>query len=641
MISAARGLLAGVCVALGLMAGHGAALAADRPLLIEGKQATYQRVLTRPGAARHDAPGGPAVGQYPPFQPLYVYARQGDWVQVGATISSGPQGWVATGLAVDWKQNITGAFTNPAGRSRQVMFDSRAALESLMEDEGLRARLADLVAQSDTGRVEPGSGAISVEPAEFINIREKLYLMPILGFEEILHPLNYEPALLLELASVPQTAPAPVAPPPMQDRFDAGVVFVLDTTRSMGPYLERTKAAVEQIVAGIRGTDVGDKVNFGVIGFRDNPAGNPAGIGYRTQMLAPLVRRADQTAVLDALRTATSVATGSTPGFNEDSLAGVEDAVDGIDWAPVGGDAFDGRYVILITDAGPKDVRDPDARSDIGPAELQADAEEKGIAVLTLHLRTPDGGEAQHSYAERAYRTLSTFGGRSFYFPIAEGDQAIFSATVTSMVQALADTIRVSLGQQPALPPEADDGGIADLGLAMRLAWLGSQPGVAPPDILRGWMSDKAVEDPLKLAVEPRLLVTKNEMATMADLLTGLLEAGERNRTAEDADAFFGQVQSVIAQMAQNPDRLIDAGAATPGGALEFLEDLPYRSQLLRIDRQTWAQSAVERRAILDGMRRKLVQYRKWLLDPGVWTTLTADAADGDHVFAMPFDVLP
>jgi hypothetical protein len=49
----------------------------------------------------------------------------------------------------------------------------------------------------------------------------------------------------------------------------------------------------------------------------------------------------------------------------------------------------------------------------------------------------------------------------------------------------------------------------------------------------------------------------------------------------------------------------------------------------------------VERRAILDGMRRKLVQYRKWLLDPGVWTTLTADAADGDHVFAMPFDVLP
>ena len=647
MISAARRLLAiaaltlapGFC--LGLITAATPALAADRPLLIEGKQSTYQRVLTRPGARRHAAPDGAAQQTYPAFQPLYVYARQGGWIEVGPTISSGPEAWVSADQVVEWKQNIVAAFTNPAGRSRQVLFESRAALDKLMSDEGLRSRLADLVAQSDTGRMDAGSGAVSVEPAEFINIRDQLYLMPILGFEETLHPLNYGPALLLELASVPLQAPAPLAPPPLPDRFDSGVVFVLDTTRSMGPYLERTKAAVEQIVSGIRGTDIGERVHFGVIGFRDNPAGDPAGIGYRTRMLAPLARRADQTEVLDALRSATSVATGSTPGFNEDSLAGVEDAVDGIDWAPAGGDAFDGRYVILITDAGPKDVRDPDARSAIGAAELQAEAEEKGIAVLTLHLRTPDGGDAQHDYAERAYRTLSTFGGRGFYFPIAGGDQAVFSAMVSTLVQALTDTIRVGLGQQPALPAGQDDGGIADLGLAMRLAWLGGQPGAAPPDVLRGWMSDVAVEDPLRLAVEPRLLVTKNEMATMAELLTGLVEAGERNRSAEDADAFFGQVQSVIARMAQNPDRLIDGSADTPGAALEFLEDLPYRSQLLEMDRERWSQSVDQRRPILDGMRRKLVQYRKWLLDPSVWTALTDAAADGDHVYAMPFDVLP
>ena len=641
MISAAKALCAALTIAMGLGSLTAPAHAqAERPLLMEGKQATYQRVLTRPGAARHDAPGGAVKAEYPAFQPLYVYARQDGWVRVGPSAASGPEGWVAEGLVVDWRQNITGAFTNPAGRSRQLLFKDRAALEALMEDEGVRARQADLLAQSDSGQVDPAAGVVSVEPAEFINIRERLYLMPILSFAETLHPLNNEPTLLLELASVPQREEAPPTPK-AEDRFDAGVIFVLDTTRSMGPYLEQTKRAVEQIVAEIRGTDVGDRVHFGVIGFRDNPASDPAGIGYRTRELAGLARRADQAEVLAALRIATDVATASTPGFNEDSLAGVEDAVDSPAWAPPGADPFDGRYVILITDAGPKDSRDPDARSELGPAELQADAEEKGIAVLTLHLRTAAGGEAQHDYAERGYRALSRFAGREFYYPITDGNEAVFASTVSRMVTALTDTIRVSLGQQPVLPQGQDDGGIADLGLAMRLAWLGGQQGVSPPDVLRGWISEKAVEEPRRLAVEPRLLVTKNEMATMAELLDRLLEAGERNRNAEEADAFFDQVQSVIAQMAQYPDRLIDAAAATPGGALEFLEDLPYRSQLLQIDRQTWGQSAVERRAILDGMRRKLVQYRKWLLDPAVWTRLHPAAPDGEHVFARPFDVLP
>lgn len=617
------------------------ASAQERPLLMEGKQATFQRVLTRPGATRHDAPEAPVAETFAPFQPLYVYARQGEWLRIGPSASAGPTGWVQSATVVEWRQNITGAFTNSAGRNRQILFGSRDALDALMNDEDVIARQADLLAQSDSGSLDPASGAISVEPLEFINIREELYMMPILSFEETLHPLNYEPTLLLELASVPKEAAQEPATKTPQDPFDAGVVFVLDTTRSMGPYIESTRAAVEQIVQQIRGTDVGDRVQFGVIGFRDNPEGDPDGIGYRTKMLAPLAHRSDQTEVVEAIRDAAQVATASTPGFNEDSLAGVEDAIDAIDWDPEGQSKFEGRYVILVTDAGPNESRDPNARSPIGPAELQADAEEKGIAILTLHLRTPAGGAAQHDYAETAYRTLSAFGGRDFYYPVQDGDEGIFSDAIRRLVVALTDTIRVTIGEQPTAPAEQGDARIADLGRAMQLAWLGGQEGVAPPDILRGWMSEKAVDDPTRLAVEPRLVVTKNEMATMADLLQGLLDAGEQNRSAEEADAFFGQVQAVIAQMAQNPDRLVDASADGPGGALEFLEDLPYRSQLLQLDRDTWAQSAVQRRAILDGMRRKLVQYRKWLLDPVVWTALYEGAPDGEYVFAMPFDVLP
>ena len=628
-------------IALGLALGLAGAELQARPLLMEGKQATFQRVLTRPGTQVLAAPDGAVLKTEAAFHPFYVYERQAEWLRVGTSASAGPTGWVRAGSVVEWKQNITAAFTNAAGRSRQVMLEDRATLEALMQDEDVRARLADLVAQSDSGHVDPAQKVVSVEPAEFINIREKLYLMPILSFEEILHPLTYEPDLLLELASIPQRAPSPPAAAPPSP-FDAGVVFVIDTTRSMRPYINSTRAAVARIVQSLRATDLGARVQFGVIGFRDNPASDPAGIGYRTRTLAPLARRADQAEVLAALDAAAEVATVSTPGFNEDSMAGVEDAVGTIDWTGGGADPFEGRYVILITDAGPDAQDDPDARSQIGPAELRADAEAHGIAVLTLHLRTPAGGAAQHGYAEAAYRQLSGFGGRDFYYPIENGDEAVFAATVERMVVALTDTIRTAMGQQPALPPEAGgDARIAELGLAMQLAWLGGQPGVAPPDVLRGWMSEKAVEDPRRLAVEPRLLVSKNEMATMAELLTEIGTAGEQNRSAEETDAFFDQIQSVIARMAQNPDRLIDAEAGSLGGALEFLEDLPYRSQLLSIDRTIWAQSAVQRREILDGLHRKIVQYRKWLLDPTVWTPLEPGAPDGEYVFAMPFDVLP
>jgi hypothetical protein len=175
----------------------------------------------------------------------------------------------------------------------------------------------------------------------------------------------------------------------------------------------------------------------------------------------------------------------------------------------------------------------------------------------------------------------------------------------------------------------------------MQLAWLGNRPGAEPPDILQGWVSSLAIEDPRKLAVQPRLLVTKNEMATMADLLDGLLQAAEQTRDAEGADTFFAQVQNVVASMAQNPDRLVNPAAETPGGAIEFLADLPYRSQILAIDRATWNQSAMQRRQIVDGMHSRLERYRQWLMDPTVWTALYDGAPDGELVYAMPFDVLP
>ena len=640
MITAGKTLFLSALLGLGLSAGAVMAQEGDRPLLREGRETVYQRVLTRPGATLLDARDGGELRVYPAFQPLYVFAAEPGWVQVGPSVSAPPEGWVTEDSVVEWKQNIVAAFTNPAGRERQILFESEERLRDVMEHEALREMQGQILQEIETGEVPDERGVVAAEPPVYVNIVDQLYLMPILDFTQDLHPLNYDENLLMEVASVPLRAEGETAAPTGgTDDFDVGIVFVFDTTQSMEPYISRTQSAVEQVVRDMRGSDIGDHVQFGVVGFRDSIETAPA-LEYRTRTLLPLQRRQDQTEVLATIRAATRVAQADSPGFNEDSLAGVEDAIDLTDWNG-GGDPFDARIVILITDAGPKDARDPNARSAIGTKALQRAAQAKGIAVMTLHLKTTAGGEAQHAYAADSYRSLSRFQDDTYYYGIENGSPQALEATVKRLVTAMSDVIRRAQDETPVLSSEETGEELVNLGLAMQLAYLGRKQGAQVPDVIRGWVSEKAIEDPSRLAIEPRLLVTKNEMATMADLLSNLLDLGEQSRSAEDAASFFAQVRDVVARMAQNPDRLVNTDVETLGGALEFLEDLPYESQLMLTTEERWSQSAMNRRQILDGMRQKLVQYRKWLLDPSVWTRLYPEAPDGEYVFAMPFDVLP
>ncbi|MBD0865896.1 MAG: hypothetical protein GDA36_09995 [Rhodobacteraceae bacterium] len=154
-------------------------------------------------------------------------------------------------------------------------------------------------------------------------------------------------------------------------------------------------------------------------------------------------------------------------------------------------------------------------------------------------------------------------------------------------------------------------------------------------------MSNLAVENGSRVAFEPRLLVNKNELATMAEIIQEFIEQGEQIRSGRDAENFRARIRETVLRMAANPDRLTNARAEEPGDVMEFLTDLPYRSRVLQISAQRWVENAMERRAVLDDLRPMLRQYRIWLADPTVWTALYDGAPDGEMVYAMPFGMLP
>ena len=577
---------------------------------------------------------GQLIEQLPAFQPLYVFSRDSEWLSVGPSPSRPPTGWIPVERSIEWKQNIVAAFTNPTNRNRQVMFGSLEKLDWLLYHESIVAMQAELLSDADNDRLNPEREVLAVEPAEYVDIRERFYLMPILEFQEDVHTLDYTPLLKMRVASIPlEDRPSASG----QNReFDAGVVFVLDTTQSMDPYIRTTRKALEDIMAGISDSEVGERIRFGVFGFRDNADAAP-GITYRTQELATLGHDTSIDMVVEALGGA-DAATVSSVGFNEDSLAGVEDAIVATDWDQDGRE-FAGKYIILVTDAGPKGPGDPNARSTISAHELQTLAQNKGIAILTLHLRTP-AGAGNHAYAEQHYRTLSQFDQETYYYPVADGSEAAFETQVRGIVNALLDHVRISMGRAPQ--STETDQRMANLGYAMQLRFLGASHGTIAPEVLSTWVTDRAVEAPSAAALSPRLLLTKNELSTITVVLEKVVEHAEAAQSDSSGNLSFRRLRDAISRLAVNPDLVVNTEFETLGGAVaEFLELLPYRSRIMDITEQTWIDAGTMRREIIDDLRQKTELYRRLHDDPANWTALYEGAPDGEHVFALPFNSLP
>ena len=125
-------ILIAILTALTLLAGWTpAADAADRtPLLMEGKKTLYQRVITHPGASLYAGQGeGSTVIQKAvrPFSVFYVYTRDGNWLEVGASTTK-PDGWIKATDTTAWNQALTLLFTDRSQRQPVLFFKDHKAI---------------------------------------------------------------------------------------------------------------------------------------------------------------------------------------------------------------------------------------------------------------------------------------------------------------------------------------------------------------------------------------------------------------------------------------------------------------------------------------------------------------------------------
>ena len=621
--------------------------AEHKPLLVEGKTTVFQRVLSKPGAAAFSEPGGSTeAGRIRPFQPLYVYARQGNWIEFGRGQATGAEGWVKAADVVEWKQNIVVSFSNPAGRQRQLLFETQDALMRLLNHEAALSLARKYREEAAAGAPPGESGVISIEPEDYVDIMQNFYLLPILDWRQDVHPMSFERMLLLKLASLPLQESTP---PPLGDAakdYKVGLVFVIDTTSSMEPFIEETQDAVRNILKRVRNSPEGERVRFGVVGFRDNTRAAP-GIEYTTKVFVPLSMQQTEEEVLAGLAEL-SESGSSTVGFDEDAVAGIIEAIDLEGWGsgqPADPDSFGGRYILVVSDASPKRPSDPNARFDLDPESVRLRAQEKSIQIMAMHLLTPDG-VPNHAAAKRAYQAMASVGagGQILYYPIAGGERAAFAARVNDLVEFFVSQIDTDLEdlRQRAMDPGQELTPLEEASLAMRLAYLGRSRGTTVPSVFESWTLDRSIENPALPSMDIRLLVTKNQLSTMRDVMAEIVEVGETTQGEFRVGNFFELLRGAVATIALDPENIVNQEFETLGDAVgEFLSDLPYQSPLMDVTADEWENMGPGRRVILDRVRSRLTLYEQFHDDPEMWIALYEGAPPGEHVIAMPFEALP
>lgn len=616
--------------------------AAAEPLKQPGKEQLYQRVLTRPDAVIRAAPdpAADAVDTPSPFAVLYVFERRTvgttEWLAVGAPFAGPPLGWLEADKSVAWSQQLLLAFSNPAYRLRNLFFGAKDEAIAFYQHENLPAVAEAALAEADAGTPPAGSGIVSVEPKLFLDINESLYLLPILESEDYLMGGVF-PANLVKIASIPVEAPPPDPTAQLED-FNAAVVFVIDTTLSMGPYIERVKDAIREMTKELAGTPLAGKLAFGVVAFRDNTDVAP-GVEYVSKVvLVPSTQTGE--AELEAALAQLQPATASTQTFNEDGMAGMEAALNLPEW-----EEFGGRFIIYVSDAGARGGEDALGATRKNPAEMNALARERGIATLVLHVKTA-AGKGYHEFAEQQYRALAAWPGiQPLYFPIENGDVAAFGTAVDEATGQIVGIVDTSLGGG-LVDPAAGGGGSQVqestrlVGLAMQLAWLGRSGAAGAPDLFEAWTLDRAMDNPSELSFELRVLLNRTQINDLAERLKALLDAASEARQTGSQD-FFRLLRNTMARFLQDPAQAAQADQV--GDFLnEFLTALPYRSQILSLDEATWqSMGAAAQDEILAGIRSKLAAYQLLYDDVGRWTALWEGAPTGELVYPIPLALLP
>ena len=650
-----------ILCSLALLFGASEYASAREPLLVPGKTTLYQRVISHPGTVSYKSPNAEITGVVDSFTPLYVYDKKvvngEEWLEVSPSSGASSTQWIRSLNGSRWDKALSLVFTERMGRDPVMFFRSYDGLNQLITSEKLSDELTRLVREYRHDTLDASSPLIALEPKASAVPREQFYLMPIFD-----HSLEYEQygLKMLKVGCINpgsgEIAPKTVAVPEPR-KFKSGVAFVIDTTISMKPYIEKTKEFIHNTYNALEKSPLAEDLSLGVVAYR-NSTRHDQNIEYVSRVVSPLTPVSGRQ-VMERGLSDLDEAKVSTHAFNEDAFAGIMSAIERLDWNP-----YAIKLAVLITDAGA--IRNDDKYSSTGlnEEEMRDLLAQKGIRLLVVHLQTEAGKRHGLAKTEKQYRTLTSVKDanlKSVYLPLpaynvqtaSQQFGKLSKAMVNILLKIMKQNAEGQMTQKPeavaAATPEEKMAQIAQcIGYAAQLEFVGSEKNTQAPRMLEAWAVDKDLvslsEGKPTEALSVTVLLNKRQLDSLAYQLQTVVDAAKSARDI-DSSQLFQRIVSLSAQTVRDPNKLQEGGSAANIAELgvlpEFLEGLPYVSWIMGMTAEGWsAMSSMEQDAKIRELESKIQLYKEYHNDTANWKSFgSPDPADA--MYRVPLTSLP
>jgi len=651
---------------------HGVDCSPDGPCMVVSS-GLPMRALPRsfsPLYAEADDSVDPMSNAVTAFKPMFVFdikelddrdaSAISGWYQLGYS-QRRPSGWMRAKDIVEWRQALLLEYTHPgAGSNRRtpvVMFSELELLQEFVTTNGRKSRTEELISQINKGEIP--AGVIGKEPSRFLNIDDDFYLLPVVNWQR--EETFDDPSHYLEVvAAVPGSRAETKGESTLEDEDflkedlltgDAltDIVFIMDMTGSMTPYIEAVKETVGSLVEKLSQADQGENpVKFGLVGYRDSVEATPD-LQWDVKNFTPELL--DASDFHDLLNQA-EAAKVSSDEWSENVHGGYLQGINSR-WRTVGESQKSMRLMLLIGDASGHDLADPKRgyKNSTGRTaeDLYELARRNGIFPFTIHLRDGraerDWEKAQSHFAKFAFKQTDgnnfTFSTQTDYAEENLNDTAQyiggrFKVLIEGGIEALDDF--AGADADPDAPVSNNEEGQQMIELArgvMQAAiadFLGD--GAKPPKDFNSWVHDYDLADPVREALSVRVLITRKDFDNIIRQVESLLSAMQLQT--------MGNVDFLIAlkQSSARSSLGLEITAESSFDDQEFLPKwvsaLPYKSRVLAMKPDEFANLAITRRKqFLARLESKLNAYEEISGNTDLWLKLDENDDSLEEVVAL------
>jgi hypothetical protein len=562
---------------------------------------------------------------------------------------------------LEWKQALTVSYTHPGTgdeqRRRVLMFKDQLDLEQVVNSETRDQMASFLYKNIERGKIP--NAISSKEPERYVDISNTFYLLPIVDFQAV--DIDGDETRYLQIAAaVPHQRGADTLEGDPEYREQAqgtgsisgeaakalgiDLVFVMDMTRSMQPFIDHTKQTLATLARTVASNDVKRKIRFGLVGYRDN-ASKIAAVEFTAKNFTPELLEVDPfVAVLENEAKATTFGSMDYP---EEVYAGIEM---GLASAWNEGSL---RFIYLVGDASAHGADHEQSTTGKDATVLRLAAKDANVHILAVHLldsRMP----SDHGLAKKQFSTLSGIEGseESALVQIQADDKEGFANVIQKSAKVIFDVI--ARAQNGAVITAEGDPSTGDqdkdvstvakekmdkLMDTALVEYLGREAN--PPKDIIVWVVDRDLTDLAVRSLDVRVLINK---AQLSDLIYAIDQVTQAMATAQVSQMqFFEALQGVTAQTMKNPEAISTGARLAETDLLPaFIQSLPYKSEILSLTDEMYASMTAEQRSALEiGLRAKLQQYRDTNEQVDGWVRLNETDPEASKVYPLLLDYLP